>query len=148
VVAPGRAEDVAMAALLHMQSWLVGDTQARTRFGHESGGAGSGVVANVSFEGAEYRGRSVELAEPAREAGVGDKVAPALADEAGADEASWAAWRETEQDLFDDLVHQMRRRRRRHAADRQCASQPQREERCGSASARWVQSSSALITGC
>jgi len=57
----------------------------------------------------------MELAELTLEAGVGDEVAPALADEAGADEARRAVGREPEQNLFDEIVHQ-RWWRRRHAS--------------------------------
>jgi len=54
----------------------------------------------------------MELAEPMLEDGIGDEVAPSLADEAGADEARRTVGPDPEQDLFDELVLQFWWRRR------------------------------------
>ena len=55
---------------------------------------------------------AVELAEPAVERGARDEAAPELADESGADEARGVVRREAEEDLFHELLHQLRRLRR------------------------------------
>jgi hypothetical protein len=57
----------------------------------------------------------VELAIPAAEAGARDEAAPWLADDGGAEEARRFVGWETEEDLFDELLRQQVRRRRRHA---------------------------------
>jgi hypothetical protein len=53
------------------------------------------------------------------EAGGGDDAAPTLADERSAEEARGVVWRDADEDLLHELVHQLRRRRpRSHAARR------------------------------
>jgi hypothetical protein len=93
----------------------------------EAGGGraeeGAGDVAGpwpAAAEEAEYRGRPVELTEPAAESGVGDDAAPALADERGVEEVRGVVRWNAEEDLLHELVHQRRRLRRprRHAARR------------------------------
>lgn len=55
-------------------------------------------------------GYAMELAESAAEAGIGDEAAPCLADEGGFGEARGIVRRESEENLFHQLVRQ-----RRHA---------------------------------
>ena len=45
------------------------------------------------------------------EAGGGDDAAPTLADERSAEEARGVVWRDADEDLLHELVHQLRRRR-------------------------------------
>jgi hypothetical protein len=52
----------------------------------------------------------VILAVPAEEAGVGEDAAPGLAGEGGAREARRVVGREAEENLFDKLVREHRRR--------------------------------------
>ncbi|CAD6334150.1 unnamed protein product [Miscanthus lutarioriparius] len=52
----------------------------------------------------------VERAVAAAEGGIGDAVAPGLAHEGCADEARRLSCREAEEDLADEVVHQLRRR--------------------------------------
>jgi len=53
---------------------------------------------------------TVERAVAAAEGGVGDDVAPGLAHEGGADEARRLSCWDAEEDLADEVVHQLRRR--------------------------------------
>jgi hypothetical protein len=52
----------------------------------------------------------VERAVAAAEAGIGDDVAPGLAHEGCADEARRLSCRDAQEDLADEVVHQLRRR--------------------------------------
>jgi hypothetical protein len=92
----------------------------------------------VVVEESEDGGRAVELTESEAEAGGGDDAAPALADERGAEEARGVVWRDAEEDLLHELVHQLRRRRPRSHADRSRAVWSA-EEQLSSDSARWGQ---------
>jgi hypothetical protein len=59
----------------------------------------------------------VEGAVAAPEGGVGEEAAPGLADEGGAREERGVVRRDAEEDLHDEIGHQLRRRaRRRHGA--------------------------------
>ena len=53
----------------------------------------------------------MEAAVAAEEGGVGEDAAPRLADEGRAEEARWLVRREAEEDLHDDVLVQLRRRR-------------------------------------
>jgi hypothetical protein len=61
-------------------------------------------------EEAEHGGCAVELVEAAAEAGVGDGAAPGLANDGRAQEAGRVVGREAEENLFDKLVREHRRR--------------------------------------
>jgi hypothetical protein len=94
VLAPSVAEeDAAMARVARFQSAEVG-------VGLQAAGGGRGNEAGgptrVDQEAEHGRCSAMEVDEPAPEDGVGDEVAPALADEAGADEARRAVGREPE----------------------------------------------------
>jgi len=99
-------EDAAVACVEHAPAAGLVVRQAGGGRGHEAGGAGLDVE-----EEPQYRGRAVELAEPAPEAQARDEAAPALADERGADEARGLVRREAEQDVHDELLRQGPRRR-------------------------------------
>lgn len=76
----------------------VGRAEGRDRA--EAGGAVLGPV-----EEAEHVRGPVELEEPAVETAVGDEAAPGPADERRAEERRGVVWRETEEDLLDEVVH-------------------------------------------
>jgi len=111
--ADAAGEDAAVACVEHAPSAGLEERQAEGgSSGHEAGHAGAvGIDLGVD-EDRQHRGRAVELAVPASEAGAGDEAAPALADERGAEEERGMLWREAEEDLLDVLLHQDRRRRR------------------------------------
>jgi hypothetical protein len=83
------------------------------------GAAGGGVVGDGTSavgkasthdaEEADDGGRPVERAVAVAEGGVGEDAAPALGGEGGAEEARRVVRREAEEDLNDDVVHQLRR---------------------------------------
>jgi hypothetical protein len=59
----------------------------------------------------------VERAVAAAEGGIGDDVAPILAHEGCADEARRLSCRDAQEDLADEVVHQLRRRHDAGLAD-------------------------------
>ncbi|TVU40394.1 hypothetical protein EJB05_13857, partial [Eragrostis curvula] len=73
----------------------------------------------AAADDSEKRGRLVDLVELTADGGAGDEAAPGLADECGAKEGRRIVRRKAKEDVFDELLHQRRRRplRRRHAAD-------------------------------
>lgn len=83
---------------------------ARDRKRGAEGGGGDepsfvgGVVAVA--EDAQHGRPAVELAEPMAETGVVDDVAPALADESGADEGHGIVGWNADEDLLDELAYQ------------------------------------------
>ncbi|KAG2639686.1 hypothetical protein PVAP13_2KG029332 [Panicum virgatum] len=83
-----------------------GGRYRRNEEGHFAGAGGE-----VPVDEAEQRRRSVEGAVPAAEGRVGEEAAPGLADEGGAREARGDVRRDSEEDLLDELGHQLRRRR-------------------------------------
>jgi len=80
---------------------------------HELGGHASAAIAAAAVEESQHWGRTVELAEPAPEAGARDEAAPLLADEGGVDEERGVVRWEAEEDLLDELLH-VHQGRRRH----------------------------------
>ena len=100
-----------MASVEHQPpAVLGGGRRAEVGGGDEAGHVGAGSRLAGIGEEAERRGRAVELAEPAAEAGSGDEAAPGLTDERGADEASGIGRREAEKELLDEIL------RHHHAA--------------------------------
>jgi len=69
-------------------------------------------------EEAEQGWHSVELAVAAGESRIGEEATPGFADEGGADKALWIFRREAEEDLADEIVHELRRRHLAAALDR------------------------------
>lgn len=111
----GQEEGAAVAA-------VKGPPGAGVRSGEGEGRRGGGgevgnAVVVTAVEEAEHGGCPVELVEAAAESGGGDGATPGLADEGGAEEAGRVVGREAEEDLFEDLVRD-RRRRCRHGGGR------------------------------
>ena len=104
-------KDAAVASVEHQPpAVLGGGRRAEGGGGDEAGHVAARSPLGGIGEEAEHRGRAVELAEPAAEAGSGDEAAPGLADERGADEARGIGRREAEKKLLDEIL------RHRHAA--------------------------------
>lgn len=99
-----------MAGVEHARAAGREERQAEGGSGYEAGHAGAVGIDLAVDEERQQRGRAVELAVPASEAGAGDEAARALADERGAEEERRMLWREAEEDLLDVLLHQGRRR--------------------------------------
>uniref|UniRef100_K4AIU0 Uncharacterized protein n=1 Tax=Setaria italica TaxID=4555 RepID=K4AIU0_SETIT len=100
----GVEEDAAVARVDGAPTAGDGVGQGRRGGGHE---AGNPVV---GAEEPQHRGRAVELPEPAAEAGVGDEAEPALADEGSVNEELGLFRGESEEDLVDEIIRQLRRR--------------------------------------
>lgn len=64
----------------------------------------------VGLEEAEQRRGPVDARVEAVEGRVGEDPAPLPAHERGAEEERWIFWREAEENLYDGVVDQLRRR--------------------------------------
>ena len=73
-----------------------------------------GALSVLVVEEAEHRRCPVEGAVLAEERAIGEEAAPELADKGGSDEARRVFWWEAEEDLADEVIHELRWRRRRH----------------------------------
>ena len=76
------------------------------------------LAVGLVVEEAEQGWHSVELAVAAGESRIGEEATPGFADEGGADKALWIFRREAEEDLADEIVHELRRRHLAAALDR------------------------------
>ena len=95
-----------MARIDHLPAVAeVGNRPAGGVCAHELGGHASAAIAAAAVEESQHWGRTVELAEPAPEAGARDEAAPLLADEGGVDEERGVVRWEAEEDLLDELPH-------------------------------------------
>jgi len=96
-----------MAAVDGTPSVAVGATRAEGPSGDEAGDSVAASHVEVADD-AEQGGRPVALVEPAAEARIADEATPALARDAGAHEPRGVVWRDAEEDLLHELVHQRR----------------------------------------
>jgi len=107
-------EHAAVAAVEDIGFRLRRGVEDRRSFfdGEEAGEEGAKEISALFdvVEEAEQGWHSVELAVAAGEARIGEEATPGLADEGRADKAPWIFRREAEEDLADEVVHELRRR--------------------------------------
>jgi hypothetical protein len=102
-------EDTAMAAVESPASeWWLEERDACC-----DGDEAAGFSVATTYVAEEGR-CSMELAVAVGEGGIGQDTAPELADKGGAYETRGIVGRETDEDLSDGVVEQLRQRRRRH----------------------------------